>query len=320
MYNDAPDKEEIARTGVVLVTGGTGRLGAALVKEMAELGYRLRVLTPDRPLVHPNVEWMFGDFRDTVDFDAALKDVRAVIHLGAELWDSPTMERINGHATAALAAAAERAEIDYFCYTSSICVYGSPKARVVTEDSPLTPSDEVTNAHYIERPFMQEYARTKLLGEIAVRNTAERVRYDIFRPTEISWELHLTQIARWPLLRRIWRGYRHSHQIYYVDVVHALIAFMRRGLAEPREPGAVETYNLSDDNAPDASYLGAARQAYAQTKSKDVWTPFCVPGWLDMVKDQIKHRVWNGRLPLGMVRFDNAKLFAAGHAHRVGIA
>lgn len=308
--------------GKILLTGATGRVGVPLLQRLVELGWRVKAATPDQPLEHPHVEWVRVDFLETLDFTEALKDVTHVLHLGAELWDTARMEQINSTATEALVAAAEAAGVRYFCYTSSICTYGSPRSRRVTEETPLMPSEHATAADYIESYLLIEYGRTKLLGELKIRAHAKRCAYVLLRPTEITWEKQMLRTLTWSLFTRMWRGYRHCHQVYYRDVINAIIFFLLRSNdpVERGQPGAIEVYNVSNDDAPHATFADFMRKGYRETGDKRFWLPVTFPGWFDYVKDRVKWKTLSLRYPFGMIYVDPARLYATGYRHEYGLA
>ena len=75
---------------MILVTGGTGFLGAYIIKELLEKGYSVRALrrSPKLPSFIPSAilekaEWMEGDVLDVVSLEEAMKGVEAVIHAAA---------------------------------------------------------------------------------------------------------------------------------------------------------------------------------------------------------------------------------------------
>lgn len=304
--------------GTIAVTGGTGRVGGHLVRALLDRGHRLRVITPDAPPEDGRIEWYRTDFRESLDFDETLEGCDAVLHLGAELNDMPPMRRVNGDATRALVEAAERQGVRFFAYTSSICVYGSPKTRLVTEDSPLIATGTEDAKDYLAPPFLVEYGKSKLLGEVAIREAARDAAYVIFRPTAISAEHNILGPKGWSLPRKVWRGYRHSHQVYVHDVVAAIIHFMDRAFEGAHRPG-VETYNLSNDDLEDNSYAYFFDKAYKATGVGAFRCPFVVPGWLDLVKDLVKFKSREWRYPLGMVLFSPARLYATGYRHPTGV-
>ncbi|MHA6798706.1 SDR family oxidoreductase [Bounagaea algeriensis] len=65
----------------VLVTGGTGTLGGALVAQLVEAGHAVRVLsrTPV-PAAHRQYEWAQGDLRTATGLDAAVAGIDVIIH------------------------------------------------------------------------------------------------------------------------------------------------------------------------------------------------------------------------------------------------
>src|SRR5450756_1799373 len=76
--------------GVVLVTGGTGFLGAYIIKELVERGHTVRAIRRSNklpfyipPAVFGKVEWVQGDILDIVSLEDALEGVDAVIHAAA---------------------------------------------------------------------------------------------------------------------------------------------------------------------------------------------------------------------------------------------
>ncbi len=62
---------------MILVTGGTGTVGSEVVKQLASLGTKFRVLArnPDKAIKSPNVEVMRGDLADAVALGRALQGV-----------------------------------------------------------------------------------------------------------------------------------------------------------------------------------------------------------------------------------------------------
>ena len=76
--------------GKILVTGGTGFLGAYIIKNLVEKNFSVRALR--RSLKFPffipgnileKVEWVEGDILDVVALDEAMKGIDSVIHSAA---------------------------------------------------------------------------------------------------------------------------------------------------------------------------------------------------------------------------------------------
>ena len=76
--------------GKILVTGGTGFIGAYIIKELVEKGYSVRAIRRSNKLpffISPDilnkVEWVPGDVLDIISLNEAMQDVNAVIHSAA---------------------------------------------------------------------------------------------------------------------------------------------------------------------------------------------------------------------------------------------
>jgi nucleoside-diphosphate-sugar epimerase len=95
------------------------------------------------------------DFQKSLDFDAAVRDCAAVIHLAAEIYAIDKMQRVNVEATQALVQASERAGVKVFLYTSTISVYGSGLQRTITEDSPVLTQDKDIKNEYWESGWLR---------------------------------------------------------------------------------------------------------------------------------------------------------------------
>ncbi len=136
----------------VLVTGGAGYVGAALVPALLARGYAVNVLdlylygtevfAPERG---SQLREIVGDIRDPAIVAAALDGVDAVIHLACISNDpsydlDPALGRsINYDAFRPLVRAAKTAGVRRFIYASSSSVYGIKADPDVHEDLPLEP-------------------------------------------------------------------------------------------------------------------------------------------------------------------------------------
>ncbi len=74
----------------ILVTGGTGFLGAYIIKNLIEKNYRVRAIrrSSNTPFFIPSrimeqVEWVEGDVLDIVALADAMQGVEAIIHSAA---------------------------------------------------------------------------------------------------------------------------------------------------------------------------------------------------------------------------------------------
>lgn len=288
---------------LVFVTGGTGRTGVYLIQALVARGYRVRAVASRSRPDQPGVEWRQMDFNQNIDFADALEGCAAVLHLGAETTNIDRMQRVNVDATAALVASAERAGVRFFCYTSSVVVYGSPRTRRVTEDTPVVTAERDVRQEYNASDGARAYARTKLLGEVSIQTGKSHVEYVIFRPTVIVNDADILNVRGWSAARRLLLSHRHTHQIHVDDFVHAILWFMERALARDLADAGVSIYNLSNDDIERKSTINL---------------PY-LPSMLDVLRSMVKYHNWQLRFPFGMLRYSPEKLYATGYRHKLGI-
>jgi nucleoside-diphosphate-sugar epimerase len=171
-------KKPTART--VLVIGGGGYIGSALLPKLLARGHRVRLLDrlfygfdPIRDIInHPNLEICQGDFRRIDKLVECMNNVDAVIHLGAIVGDPAcaldqdlTIE-VNLMATRTIAEVAKGYGIRRFLFASTCSVYGaSAENELLTETSALNP--------------VSLYAITKLASEKVLMDMAS----ETFSPT-----------------------------------------------------------------------------------------------------------------------------------------
>lgn len=137
----------------VLVTGGAGYVGSALVPKLIAQGYRVKVLdlyiygTDVLAGAGPagSLEEIKGDIRDQALLRRILPGCDAVIHLAC-ISNDPSFEldpelgkSINFDAFLPLVRLSREFGVKRFIYASSSSVYGVKDDPDVTEDLPLTP-------------------------------------------------------------------------------------------------------------------------------------------------------------------------------------
>lgn len=135
---------------MLLVTGGAGFIGSAIVDAALERGHEVRVLDSLRPDVHggaptidPRVDFVRGDVRDADAVARALESVDVVCHqaakvgLGVDFSDAPDYVGSNELGTAVLLAALANAGIRRFVQASSMVVYG--EGAYIGADGPTRP-------------------------------------------------------------------------------------------------------------------------------------------------------------------------------------
>jgi nucleoside-diphosphate-sugar epimerase len=176
----------------ILMTGGAGFIGSALLPLLLENGFQVRILDlciygteAIKPyLDHPQLEIIQADFRQAAVVDQAMQDVEAVVHLGAIVADAACdldeklAIEVNQQATQIIAEAAQRQGVDRFIFASSCSVYGASE-WLLDETSPLKP--------------ISLYSRTKAASESILFSMAS----DQFSPVILRFSTLYGQSGRY---------------------------------------------------------------------------------------------------------------------------
>jgi nucleoside-diphosphate-sugar epimerase len=136
----------------VLVIGGAGYIGSALVEQLLDLGLEVSVLdamhfgkeTLSRVAGHPKLTLIQEDFRHIEVLTRAMSGVGSVIHLGGLVGDpacavdSDLTVDVNVTATKVIGEIAKAQEVRRFIFASSCSVYGASD-EIVDEQSHFNP-------------------------------------------------------------------------------------------------------------------------------------------------------------------------------------
>lgn len=161
----------------VLVTGGNGFVGRAVLPHLIEQGYQVRAaLRRATPLPEGVEAVVVGGLEQPIDWGAALRDVDAVVHLaarvhqrgetGAEAWER--YRCVNVEATRHLVIAAAAAGVSRFLLMSSVKALGEGGPVPLTEETVPAPADP--------------YGRSKREAEQVVAAEAGGMAWVVLRP------------------------------------------------------------------------------------------------------------------------------------------
>lgn len=240
MMNDAVRARPSGST--VLVLGGTGFIGRALVKRLLQDGLRLRALIREtsgqaKLLAEQGVELVHGDITDTASLEAALDGIQHVYHLAratGHAWEDYL--RLDIEPTRRLAELCCVRGIGLY-YTSSIAIYdGGHASEVITETTPPSRASMRLNV----------YARAKVANEklLTDMHRERGLKVVVFRPGIVigpGVSPRHPGVGAWPdpATCRPWGG--GNHPLPFVLVSDCADA-MARALQVPGIGG--ETFNL----------------------------------------------------------------------------
>jgi dihydroflavonol-4-reductase len=159
----------------VLVTGGTGLLGRALVEHLVAEGRAVRALArseeAERALAAAGAEPVRGDVLDPSSLSAAMAGCASAFHVAGVnamcLRDPRPMYRANVDGAANVVRAAAGAGLGRLVHTSSASAIGEAHGTVGREDSPHRGS------------YLSQYERSKELGERTVLALAAELGLDV---------------------------------------------------------------------------------------------------------------------------------------------
>lgn len=167
---------------MVLVTGGSGFVGSALVQILASSGIKVVAAVRNMPSTHhndkPGIVWRsVGDISDQTYWLPVLKDVGTVVHCAArahvmhEMLADPLAEyrRVNVQGTAHLARQASEAGVKRFVFISSIGVNGNRTNRPFTEKDNPQPHDSYAISKYEAEQVLWQVARDTSMEVVIIR-------------------------------------------------------------------------------------------------------------------------------------------------------
>lgn len=126
----------------ILVTGGTGLVGARLLPRLAAAGFACRALVRPGKTLPAGVRAIEGDILDPACLEAAMAGVDAVVHLAAAFRtpDAKEVWAVNVEGTRNLIAAAKAAAPKVrFLMASTGLVYDEDSVRPASEADAVTP-------------------------------------------------------------------------------------------------------------------------------------------------------------------------------------
>lgn len=231
---------------MILVTGGAGLLGTALIETLLAKGEKVKAIYNKTPLANFNnasLEQEQCDILDVVKLEEVMQGVKQLYHCAGLVSfhkkDVEHLYKINVEGTANVVDAAITAGVQKMVHVSSVAALGRIRVNeVITEEMKWTP--ETSNSRYGE---------SKYLGEMEVwRGIAEGLNAVIVNPTIIlgpgNWNDGSTAIFKSAYDEFPWYTTGTTGFVDVRDVVNAMILLMNSAINEEKFiiSGHNETY------------------------------------------------------------------------------
>ncbi len=189
---------------MILVTGGTGLLGAHLILALNKKGITPRAIYRNNipTIVKDKAHWVQADLLDTAALEEAFKGITHVYHVAGHVSfiakERENLYHINITGTANIVNAAIDAGITKLVHVSSVAALGRIRTNTpINESMSWTP--ETSNS---------EYGKSKYLGEMEVwRGIGEGLNAVIINPTIIIGEHGHWSKGSMSIFKNVYNGF-----------------------------------------------------------------------------------------------------------------
>lgn len=161
---------------MVVVTGGAGFIGRAVVRRLLEMRREVLVVDTEAPEPAPGAAWLPLDIRDPrLGAELAGRRAQAVVHLAARATVTAygpaavEAEAVNVGGTVAVLEACRIAEVPRFVLASSAAVYGDAGEAAIPETHPPAPRSAYGASKVAAEAYAGAYARAAGLGVTVIR-------------------------------------------------------------------------------------------------------------------------------------------------------
>lgn len=227
----------------VLVTGGTGFTGKALVRRLIDEGHEVVALDYKEGLETDELrkwgaEVVIGSVADKAVVDKCMQGVDVVQHLAAAFreLDVPNSyyEEINVGGTRNTLEAAQKQGVEKFIYCSTCGVHGNVENPPANEDAPINAADYYQQTKYEAEPVVHEYAG-KGMKTVVIRPAAI---YGPGDPERFFMIFKRVKNGKFPMFGG---GKTLYHPLYIDNLVDAHMLAMEPG------KGDGQTYLIADE-------------------------------------------------------------------------
>jgi dihydroflavonol-4-reductase len=212
---------------MILVTGASGLVGNAIVRQLANNNQKVRALRRGNSKIDSlkdisdKIEWVEGDLNDVLSLEKAMQDVSEVYHAAAIVSFAPkdraNMYKVNVEGTANVVNVCIASGVKKLAYISSIAALGRPDMQQISGNSAIHINED---QKWVDSPQNSHYAKSKYQAELEVwRGVAEGLPAIVVNPSMIlgegDWTRSSTQLFKYVFDQK---RYYSEGFINYVDV------------------------------------------------------------------------------------------------------
>ncbi|MGH8654559.1 MAG: NAD-dependent epimerase/dehydratase family protein [Gammaproteobacteria bacterium] len=228
----------------VLVTGGTGFTGKALVRRLLDEGYQVAALDYKEGLKTEELrQWgaevVIGSVTDRSVVERCMDGVDYVQHLAAAFRELNVANNyyydVNVNGTRTVLEAAFQQGVKTFVYCSTCGVHGNIDNPPGGEDAPIQPADYYQQTKYEAEPIVREYFN-KGMKTVILRPAA------IYGPGDPERFFMIFKRCAKGVFPMFGDGKTYYHPLYIDNLVDALILAMEEG------KGGGEAFLIADED------------------------------------------------------------------------
>lgn len=276
---------------MILVTGGTGLIGAHLLYQLVSEGHKVRAIyrrekklplvkhvfsyyTTNYKALYEQIEWVEADLNDIPALESAFEGITKVYHVAALVTFEPDkyhlLRKINIKGTANIVNICIDRKIEKLCYVSSVAAIGQEQSETapITEESPW-PTEKDHNV----------YAISKFGAEKEVwRGTQEGVNAVIVNPGVVIGPGFWKSGSSGSLITRINKGIKYyttgsTGYIDVMDLVRVMVFLMDSDIKNER-------FILTAENLSFQEFQNAIAKELGMSVATKEATPFLLGiGW-----------------------------------------
>jgi dihydroflavonol-4-reductase len=252
----------MAGSADVMMTGASGFVGSAILRELLLAGFRVRALVRRTSryddLQTANVEFIEADLRDAAAVQFACAGCRYVFHVAADyrlsLWDGRTIMAVNVCGTRNVMEQALKAGVERLVYTSSVATLGRRKDDSEADETDILAPQMAIGAYkrskIIAERLVLEMIREKGLPAVIVNPSAPLGPRDV-RPTPTGRILIAAASGQFPVF--VDTG---LNLVHVDDVAAGHLAALRKGRIGERYILGGQNVRLSEMLAEVATLTG----------------------------------------------------------------